>query len=705
MHLNKKIIYQILLIFFSTIIFYFLLGSKYASIFNIDWLSQGDLSTYQIGWNFFKSDQWRFPLGQNPHYGINIGSSIVYSDSLPLFAIFFKIFKTYLPSNFQYFSLWIFISIFLQLYFSFKIIQKKTNNYNYSLIGCIFFGLAPIFIHRIGLHLTLVGQWIILSGFYIELIDTKHKDLLRRLNILLSSTIHFYFTIILIIFFLIIKFELLVFKKKEIYPIIKDIFFTITALALLMYVIGYFEIGLDDSLGWGYGYYKFNLNSFFNPFGLNYFETFSWSSLIPPQTMPTQEHEGFSYLGLAGIIFFIIFLYSFFLEKNIFLFNKKLTLLIIVVFLPLAVSNNIAFGSTNIINIELNKFIYGFLSTIRASGRLIFPIYYLVLLSGIIFIYKYFKDSSKSIIVIAFLLLLQIYDLKPGLKNYYLGNAYKNHDAYFFKDEIWPEIPKKFNKLRTFYKANYTNLFHNFSEYLKTVDIIQTDIFHLGRVDRKRLALDRYELTSSLNNYKFPVDTVFISDNKNFVRHVKFLFKNKKKLNFYYRDGLWIISSKKIVENNIIEKKLINNLSPKILNYNSKIDLNFNNHDSYQGLGWSEEKENTGIWSDGFNSSILFAINKNECKDGSKLNFVGDIFKSKNGKALKIKLFINKAYVKEIALKKSINNNFSLNIDCKNNELFLIDFSVVNPLSEREMLSGLSMEKKGLLLQSIYLSN
>ena len=86
---NKKITFPLILIFFSIIIFYFLFGTKYSSISNTQWLSSGDLSAYQIGWNFFKNDYWRFPLGQNPNYGMNIGTSIVYSDSLPLFAIIF----------------------------------------------------------------------------------------------------------------------------------------------------------------------------------------------------------------------------------------------------------------------------------------------------------------------------------------------------------------------------------------------------------------------------------------------------------------------------------------------------------------------------------------------------------------------------------------------------------------------------------------
>ena len=77
---------------------------------------------------------------------------------------------------------------------------------------------------------------------------------------------------------------------------------------------------------------------------------------------------------------------QFFTKQNIFILNKKIIILIVLIFLPLAASNIISFGSTNILNIELNKFIYGFLASIRASGRLIFPIYYLIFLTGIIFI-------------------------------------------------------------------------------------------------------------------------------------------------------------------------------------------------------------------------------------------------------------------------------------------------------------------------------
>ena len=83
-----------------------------------------------------------------------------------------------------------------------------------------------------------------------------------------------------------------------------------------MYTVGYFSINLDDGLGWGYGYYNFNLNSFINPSGQNNIGSFSWSNFLTKQNYQNKEIEGFSYLGFSGIIFFIIFLFNIFKERS-----------------------------------------------------------------------------------------------------------------------------------------------------------------------------------------------------------------------------------------------------------------------------------------------------------------------------------------------------------------------------------------------------
>ena len=71
--------------------FWAVCGFKILNPTYFGWLAAND-DPFQhlIGWLFFKDSPWSFPLGLNPNFGLSISSSIVYSDSIPLFAFLFK---------------------------------------------------------------------------------------------------------------------------------------------------------------------------------------------------------------------------------------------------------------------------------------------------------------------------------------------------------------------------------------------------------------------------------------------------------------------------------------------------------------------------------------------------------------------------------------------------------------------------------------
>ena len=50
--------YQLFIITVSLSLWVYLLGVDYIKPTNIEWLHSGDLSINQIGWNFFKNDDW-----------------------------------------------------------------------------------------------------------------------------------------------------------------------------------------------------------------------------------------------------------------------------------------------------------------------------------------------------------------------------------------------------------------------------------------------------------------------------------------------------------------------------------------------------------------------------------------------------------------------------------------------------------------------
>ena len=61
---------------------------------NIAWLaSSDDIAQHYLGSVFFRYSPWTLPLGLNPNFGLEISSSIVFSDSIPIMAFLLKLLK------------------------------------------------------------------------------------------------------------------------------------------------------------------------------------------------------------------------------------------------------------------------------------------------------------------------------------------------------------------------------------------------------------------------------------------------------------------------------------------------------------------------------------------------------------------------------------------------------------------------------------
>ena len=692
--------YQIFLIITSISFCFYLLGPNYISPLNSEWLFSGDLSTYQLGWQFFKLDEWRFPLGINPNYGIYLNSSVVFSDSLPLVAIFFKIFKNFLPSEFQYFSIWILVCVYLQLYFSFKIIYKITNNLLYSAVSSLFFGIATVFIHRSGIHLSLFGQWIILSFFYVELLD-KNKFYYKNLIILLSTTIHFYFTIILLIIFFIEKVIDYFRNKKLIKSILIQTSIVLFASLFLMYIIGYFSLNLDDGLGWGYGYYNFNLNSFFNPVGQTNISEVIWSNFLAKREFQNGQIEGFSYLGVSGFIFLIIFLFNMFNKRNNIIYSNIKIFTICVIFLILSTSNNIYFDQTSIIKIPLNKFFYAIASIIRASGRLIWPIYYLIFIVGIIFIYQNFQKKI-SLLIILILLLVQIVDISKGLNQYKLGKQYdQKNNQIFVKDKIWKGLSSNYEQIRLLEPQNQSKIYYLLSKTLFEEKFLKTDIVYLARANRQKIIDMKYKIVNLLDIGDLDLfhKTVFISDNINAVRHVFHIYQNK--LNYYFRDDLWIITKKKINYNEVDNSNNLNDVYTH--NFENNNSVNFNNF-KIAGIGWDRKNLSDGLILEGYKSSLFLKIYGKNCSEESLLKIKINQYYSQNPYPINLKVFINKQFIKQILIDKK-ENDLLFKFNCLNGKKNSFYFHVENPISLFDKKNSLNRVKRSIILKNLSIIN
>ena len=109
----------------GTLAFLWISGGGILSPTHIGWLTGGDPAQHFIGWQFFReAPLLQSPLGANSDFGMEIGSSLIYTDSLPLLAFLFKPLRALLPQPFQYMGLWMLVCFILQAVFAWKLMEK-----------------------------------------------------------------------------------------------------------------------------------------------------------------------------------------------------------------------------------------------------------------------------------------------------------------------------------------------------------------------------------------------------------------------------------------------------------------------------------------------------------------------------------------------------------------------------------------------------
>ena len=132
---------------------------------NIAWLGGNlDPAQHYLGWALFRNGPWTIPFGLNPFNGIEFSNSVVFSDSLPLFAFLFKPFNRFLPEVFQYFGLWTLLCFILQTWFAWKLLGLITNSLSIRFFGAGLFLFSPPMLMRVGLWTSLASHFLILAA-------------------------------------------------------------------------------------------------------------------------------------------------------------------------------------------------------------------------------------------------------------------------------------------------------------------------------------------------------------------------------------------------------------------------------------------------------------------------------------------------------------------------------------------------------------
>ena len=671
----------------------FFLGYNNIGLTNTDWFTRFDTRSDFLALKFFLQDEWKFPIGLNSNYG-ELKNSIVFSGAVPILSFIAKLFKNFLPYNFHYFPLWITICFSLHIFFSYKIIYSLTRNVNFSLISSLFFIFSPILIQRLEIHLSLGAHWLILAYLYLEIeSNIKQKIFYKTILITVSSLIHFYFTIMILLMNFIFSLYHY-FKNKNLKFFFMEHFLILFILFLTMYIVGYFSIPASDSLGFGYGFYKANILTFLDPaLGNN-----TWSLFLPDIKNVKGEYEGFGYLGLGVILLNILLL--FYISRNFSnIFKKNIQyILIAVIFLLIAFTSSMNIGETSILDLKLPIFLYAPLSIIRASGRFIWPIYYLLIIFSLFAFYK-LKIKRRYLLLLFF---IQLIDLSPGINSFFSSNFKVNQQL---EDPIWKDISKRYTKIKTTKIANTSSIFPTISLLMIEQKFLATNISRLGRYNRKQASDLRSKLYIELINGKIDSETIYIIDNLDHLRHLKYIYEYSKH-GFFLRDGIWIFlpNSKSLMKKNDYEN--LYSIQYLDINKNKEYQVLPNIEEGLLGMGWSNAKYGRninalGAWTEGYISSLLFNLKDMNGIDSITLNFKK--FLNIDNKALNVDVFLNDNFLKTLDFNNKGNLKSNLNIKNKLylNETNIITFKIKNPITPISKFESVDGRLLGFLIKSI----
>ncbi len=419
----------------------------------VDWLLHSDdlegsvdLTQHYLGWVFFRNSPWQFPFGLTE--GIYSSPvSVIYTDSIPLFAFIFKLLSPILPTDFQYFGLYGLMCYCLMGGFGVILVRRVCTDPLYHLLSAILFVCNPVMLNRMYLHTALAGHFIIMAGlclfFYHKGLAASKRILYWTLIISCGTLINAYFTPMIygLLFFAVLGDFM---DKNATSKPDTSLFllaFPPILTAFLCYCFGMFYGNVPSTAG-GLEVLSFNLNGFFNPMTkltdfhdhIMGYKDMNYSRWLPALPMSTAyQNEGFSYMGVGVMLLFLIVILIAVSkpvsdkagdihdpDTVIAPSGRKALFVFMIICMVLALSPVATFGEKQLYHLPLPGFIHNIWSSFRSTARFIWVVYYCIIAMILFFIGRLISKCEgiikKSLILtgLSAAVILQLFDLSPG---------------------------------------------------------------------------------------------------------------------------------------------------------------------------------------------------------------------------------------------------------------------------------------------------
>lgn len=608
---------------------------------NTEWLFRGanDPASHFIGWLYYSQDKWTWPITFSESLAYPTGAVISYSDSIPIFAVIFKTLKTLniFTGTIQYFGVFFCLNLILQFFWGTKLIRLFTNNdaeglYIALASGTIFM-MSPPMLWRLHGHFALTSHWLILVSLWsffkakksIQIRNLRNVWMIQSVVILISSGIHPYLAVMSLV--LIIASFLQLFLQKK-----------VRASLLFLLVIGSLTLMFIGWLFWGYFYIKgggesqgYEIHSY------NLFSIFTKNPERPSKFIisfalrPGQQFESYGYLGIGIISLCFANLFRLLYKKHEYKSNfKKLTaliyrnwllLLVCMLLVLYAVSNQVTWGESILFEYPLLPIVSDLTAKFRVGARFFWPVYYILILGIIVFSFRIWNRQQFKVILLL-VITLQFLDLLPVYQystEWMQNTSQESNNSEF---NHLTKSSKNYQKLMTFpsHQCGESPVSFPALEKLAVTHGLKTNSAYLARYSENDLKIHCKALLDNISSGKLEDDSIYIFGSS--------LFTIANKINQQvngshicgFQGGLIVCQKREKLSDS-------QNYSPLIW-FSDPLEFTSENKDSIQYMtgDWSTP-EPDGTWTDGKNTTLHLPIpNKNQNVEDIYLKFIAEAF-------------------------------------------------------------------------------
>jgi hypothetical protein len=472
---------------------------------NIAWLDFGDRAMHQLGWMFYRQAEWGMPPGSSPLLGIEIANSIALVDGLPLFAIPFKLIAQWLPHPFQYWGYWLLLSFVLQSVIASAIARQMGAIRPVSLVAAAFVLIAPAYLFRVPMHMSLSGHWTILAALFLYVRREPPRIWMWPVLLALTSSIHITLLAMVLALWAASLVQRLWTRRVRLAALMGEAGIGVLAMIAILWTVGFFGTGSYGS--YGYGSYKLNL--------LWPIISYGWSQIFPNLPHTRFDYEGLSFLGIGILALLALAVVTGAVGHLRSAISRRwlpLTLMLLAL-MVFAFSKDLTILDTDLVNIRVPGFIEALGSAFRSTGRFVWPLLYIVTIGAVVLVARRFHPAiALPIILVAFI--AQAVDSSPKWQEFHSHMRKPSSTwATDLKSPLWERAAAAgYNRIRSIPVDEGFGSDWKAPGYFAVTHHMDIDTVYLGRVDKDALQDLRVHEEAVLLSGDFEPRTIYILD-------------------------------------------------------------------------------------------------------------------------------------------------------------------------------------------------